>query len=55
MITLEMFTKRFYEIGFDLAPDWEAGEEHICLQCQGNERIEALFKNSFPESVTFIL
>ena len=28
MITLEMFTKGFCELGFDLTPDREADEEH---------------------------
>ena len=28
MSTLEMFTKRFYVLGFDLTPDREADEEH---------------------------
>jgi len=31
MITLEMFTKDFYILGFDLTPDREADEEHISL------------------------
>ena len=46
MITLEMFTKGFYVLGFDLTPDREADEEHISLPCQGNVRIEALFKKT---------
>jgi len=29
MITLEMFTKVFYTLGFDLTPDRQADEEHI--------------------------
>ena len=29
MITLEIFTKGFYILGFDLTPDREAEEEHI--------------------------
>ena len=28
MITLEMFTKGFFLLGFDLTPDREADEEH---------------------------
>jgi len=55
MITLEMFTKGFYILGFDLTPDREADEEHISLTRQGNMRIEALFKKPLPESVTCIL
>jgi len=38
MITLEMFTKVFYMLGFDLTPDKEADEKHISLPCQGNVR-----------------
>jgi hypothetical protein len=37
-ITLEMFIKGFYVLGFDLTPDREAGEEHISLPRQGNIR-----------------
>ena len=38
MITLEIFTKVFYILGFDLTPDREAEEEHINLPCQDNVR-----------------
>jgi len=31
MITLEIFTKGFYVLGFDLTPDREADEKHISL------------------------
>jgi hypothetical protein len=31
MINLEMFTKGFYILGFDLTPDREVDEEHISL------------------------
>src|SRR5215469_424527 len=55
MISLEMFTKGFYVLGFDLTPDKEADEEHISLPRQGNVRIEARFKNPLPETVTCIL
>ena len=55
MITLEMFTKGFFILGFDLTPDREADEEHISLPRQGNVRIEARFKNALPEPVTCIL
>jgi len=51
MITLEMFTKGFYILWFDLTE----AEEHISLPCQGNVRIEALFKKPLPEPVTCIL
>ena len=46
MITLEIYTKGVYILGFDLAPDREADEEHIRLSRQGNVRIEALFKKT---------
>jgi len=55
MITLEMFTKGFYILAFDLTPDREADEEHISLPRRVNERIEALFKKPLPEPVTCIL
>jgi hypothetical protein len=55
MITLEMFTKGFYILGFDLTPDREADEEHISLQRQGNVRIEARFNKALPIPVTCIL
>jgi hypothetical protein len=45
MIHLEMFTKGFYILGFDLTPDGEADEEHTSLPRHGNKRIEARFKN----------
>jgi len=44
IITLEMFTKGFYVLGFDLTPDREAEEEYISLPRQGNVLIEARFK-----------
>jgi len=47
-ITLEMFTKDFYILEFDLTPDREADEELISLPRQGNVRIEALFKKPLP-------
>jgi hypothetical protein len=31
MITLKMFTKGFYILGFNLTPDRKADEEHISL------------------------
>jgi hypothetical protein len=55
MINLEMFTKVFYILGFDLTLDREAYEEHISLLRQGNVRIEARFKKPLPEPVTCIL
>jgi hypothetical protein len=55
MITLEIFTKGFYILDFDLTHDRQADEEHISLLRQRNVRIEALFKKPFPESVTCIL
>ena len=55
MITMEMFTKGFFILGFDLTPDREADEEHVSLPRQGNVRIEARFKKPLPEPVTCIL
>jgi len=55
MITLEMFTKGFYVLGFDLTPYKEADEEHISLPRQGNLLIEARFIKPLPEPVTCIL
>jgi hypothetical protein len=40
MINLEMFTKGFYILGFDLTPDREADEEDVSLPLQGNVSIE---------------
>jgi hypothetical protein len=54
-ITLDMFTKGYYVLGFDLTPDREADEEHISLPGQGNVRIDARFKKPIPEPVTCIL
>ena len=51
MITLEMFTKGFYILGFDLTPDRGADEE----QRQGNVRNEAWSKKPLPEPLTCIL
>jgi hypothetical protein len=45
-ITLEMFTKCLYVLGFDLTPDREADEEHVSLPSQRNVRIEAPFKKT---------
>jgi hypothetical protein len=55
MITLEMFTKVFYILGFNLTPDRAADEEHKNLPLQGNVRIEARFKNPLSEPVACIL
>ena len=55
MITLEMFTKGYYILSFDVTPDREADEEHTSLPGQGNVRIEARFKKPVPEPVTCIL
>ena len=41
MITLEMFTKGFYILGFDLKTGRTADEEYIRLHFQANVRIEA--------------
>jgi len=56
MITLEMFTKGFYILGFDLTLDREADEVHINLPRQGNVLIEARLKNRYQDpSVTFCM
>ena len=55
VITLELFTKGFFVLGFDLTPDREADEEHIILPRQRNVRTEARFKKALPEPVTCIL
>ena len=55
MITLEMFTKFFHILRFDLTPDRDADEEHICLPRQEIVRIEAQFYKPLPEPVTCIL
>jgi len=55
MITLEIFTKGFFVLGFDLTPDREADGEHKILPLQGNVRIEERMKKSLPEPVTCIL
>ena len=47
MITLEMFTKGFHILGFDLTPDREADVEYISLPRQGNLCIDARFKNRY--------
>ena len=39
MITLEIFTKGFHVLGFDITPGEEADEKHICLSRQGYVRI----------------
>jgi len=55
MITLQMFTKGFYVLGFDLTPDREADEDNKILPRQGIVRLEARFKKPLPEPVTCIL
>ena len=55
MITLEMFTKGFFILGFDITVDREADEEHMNLPLQGNLRIEARFYKPLPDPVTCIL
>jgi len=47
MINLEMFTRVFYVLGFDLTPDREADNEIISSLLQGNVHIEAHFKNCY--------
>ena len=52
MINLEMFTRGFYVLGFDLTPVKEADEEYISLPLQRNVRIEDRFKIPLPQPVT---
>ena len=54
MITLEIFTKAFYVLGFDLTPDRETDEKPISLPREGNLRIETRFK-TLPEPVMWML
>ena len=55
VLTLDMFTKGYYILYFDLTPDREAGKERIRLPRQGNVRIQARFKKPLLEPVTCIL
>jgi len=55
MITVEMFTKSLYVLGFDLTLDRGANEEHVSLPRQGDMRIEARFKKPLPKPATCIL
>jgi len=50
MITVEIFSKIFYILGFFQSP-----EDHVSLPRQENVRMEALFKKPLPEPVTYIL
>jgi hypothetical protein len=49
MITLDVFTKGYYLLGFDPTPDREAEKEHISLPRHGNVRIEARFNNHYQD------
>ena len=55
MIKLEMFTRGFYVLGFNLTSHREADEDQISLPFQGNVCSEARFKKPLPEPVTGIL
>ena len=46
LITLVMFSKDFYVLGFNLTSVTESDEEHIRLPRQGNVRIESCFKKN---------
>ena len=51
MISLEMFTKGFYVLGFDLTPDREADEEHVCLikeMCALRHALKNHYQNQSP-------
>ena len=54
MITLEMFTKRSYILGFDIILDKEADEEYISLPHQGNVHIEARFNKPQPKQISCV-
>ena len=47
MITLEIFTKGYYILGFDLTPDREADEEHISFPRHGMCALKPGFKNHY--------
>ena len=47
MITLEMFTRVFYLLSFDLTPDREPDEERISLSRQRNVHIDSRFKTYY--------
>ena len=55
MVTLEILTKGYYILRFDLTPVRQADEEHIWLPRQGNLLSEAQLKKPLPEFVTCIL
>ena len=62
MIIMEMSTKHFYILGFDLTPDREADEQHVSLTLQRNclsghtikttsEPVTCIFYAEFPADV----
>jgi hypothetical protein len=51
MISIDMFRKVFFILGFHLTRD----EEHISLPRLGNVRLEVRFKKALPKPVTCIL
>ncbi len=53
IITLELFTKFFYVLGFGLTRNREADGQHISLPRQGIVRIEARFKKLLAFSMLF--
>jgi hypothetical protein len=57
MIILEMFTKNFYKIGFELSPGREADEEHISLHVREMCALRHVSKNryQYPLLTLFIL
>jgi len=54
MITLEMFNKGYYILGFDRTPDKEVGRSAYKPARHRNVRIDARFKKHLPEPVTSI-
>ena len=55
MITMEMFTKGFYLLGFCLTPNSDAHEEHITLPRKEMCVSRHALKKTLPEPVTGIL
>jgi hypothetical protein len=52
---MELFTKGFYIVGFDLTPDRENNKQHVSLARQEKERIMARFTKHLPEPLTHIM
>ena len=48
MITMKLFTKGFYIVGFNFTPDRGNNKQHVSLPCQENERIMAQNTYQYP-------